>query len=156
MAKLNIRSGGQQFFNVWVKEVDLAYTNFEKRLGLTIESLRASGISNQNIFKRLKADLDAQTDLFSSFSGGIESADADLLHLESQLASSLEVEGGADLFEWVLDPTAEHCGDCLANADKDPMTFEEWQAVGLPGMGNTECGEYCKCSLDPTEVEERG
>jgi hypothetical protein len=149
LAKLGIKSGGKQFFDVWVKEADVAYANLEKQLGLAIESLRASGIKDSEIFARLKADLDNKTDLFSSFSGDVEGANNDLFHLESQLASAEEVAGASDLFEWTLDPTAEHCGDCLANADKEPMSFDEWQAEGLPGMGNTDCGEYCKCSLDP-------
>jgi hypothetical protein len=149
LPKLNVGAQGQEFFKIWVKEVNLAYGNLESQLELTIQSLRASGISDQAIFNRLKADLDAKTDIFSSFNGGIEGANGDLLHLEAQLSSSAEVENAADLFTWTLDPTAQHCGDCLANEAKGEFPFEFWQGLGLPGMGNTECGEFCACSLDP-------
>jgi hypothetical protein len=50
---------------------------------------------------------------------------------------------------WVLDPTAkDHCDDCLANSSMDAQSFGEWESFGLPGSGNTECGEYCKCTLE--------
>lgn len=148
MPKLNPKSG-EQFFKLWVREADLAYNNLEKQLELTIESMRASGISDKAIFDRLKTDLDNNSDLFSSYAGGVEGASADLLHLESQMSSSAEVQDAADLFIWTLDPTAQHCEDCLANAGKGELPFEFWQGLGLPGMGNTACGEFCKCSLDP-------
>jgi hypothetical protein len=153
LPNLNVTSGGKQFFSLWTREADIAYTNLEKQLGLMVDSLRASGISDAAIFDRLKADIEANKDLFASYAGDIESADTDLVHLEAQLASNDEVSDAAEYFTWTLDPTAEHCGDCLANADKDAMSFADWQDEGLPGMGNTECGEYCKCSLDPVGEE---
>jgi hypothetical protein len=153
LAKLGGKSGGKQFFDVWSKEANLAYNNLQGQIDLAITSLRAGGMSDQAIFARLKSDLDNQSDLFSAFSGQIEGANTDLFHLQSQSESNNAVDGASELFEWVLDPEADHCGDCIANAAKEPMSFADWESEGLPGMGNTECGEYCKCSLDPVAPE---
>ena len=52
-------------------------------------------------------------------------------------------------FLWVLDSRAKHCGDCLDMAELNPMTIEDWdfQGVGLPREGGTQCNVGCKCSL---------
>lgn len=52
-------------------------------------------------------------------------------------------------FLWVLDSRAKHCGDCLDMAELNPMTIADWefQGVGLPREGGTQCNVGCKCSL---------
>lgn len=56
-----------------------------------------------------------------------------------------------ELFLWVLDSRAKHCGDCLDMSELNPMTIAEWegQGVGLPREGGTQCNVGCKCSLQP-------
>lgn len=49
---------------------------------------------------------------------------------------------GADQERWVIDPTAENCGDCIA------YQAEGWQAIGyfpFPGDGSTQCLTNCRC-----------
>lgn len=52
---------------------------------------------------------------------------------------------GLDMVEWVLDPTAEHCSDCLQLAVGSPYTIDELDQS--PGDGQTECSVGCRCDL---------
>lgn len=151
MPKANAKD--KQFFKIWDDEASAAYKSLTTEIDLTIRSARASGMSNEAIAQALTRDLENRTGAFKSYSGGVNSAGNDLFHLSAQGASNDGVRNSADLFVWTLDPTADHCGDCLANAEAGEKTFEEWESQGLPGMGSTECGEYCKCSLDPLTEE---
>jgi hypothetical protein len=142
------KSRDKQFFKIWVEEVENAYSSMVKDIDLTIQSARAAGMSDEAISLILKDDLDNRSGVFSSYTGGVNSAGNDLFHLSSQSASNEGIRDASDLFVWTLDPTADHCGDCLANASAGEKTFDEWETQGLPGMGSTECGNYCKCTLD--------
>ena len=55
------------------------------------------------------------------------------------------------LYAWVLDSRAKHCGDCLDMSELEPRTIAEWeeQGVGLPREGGTQCNVGCKCNLEP-------
>jgi hypothetical protein len=143
-------SKDKQFFKIWADEAENAYKSLTKDIDLAIRSARATGMSNEAIAQSLTRDLENRSGAFASYAGGVNSAGNDLFHLTAQGASNDGVRDAADLFVWTLDPTADHCGDCLANAEAGEKTFEAWESQGLPGMGSTECGEYCKCSLDPS------
>jgi hypothetical protein len=51
-------------------------------------------------------------------------------------------------FRWDAEPSAKHCSTC-SDYDGQIKTYDDWQQSGLPGEGLTECGVYCKCSLQP-------
>lgn len=48
---------------------------------------------------------------------------------------------------WVAVPGHEICPDCLQRAG-EIKTLGEWERLGLPGAGKTECGTDCHCILD--------
>ncbi|MEA2113324.1 MAG: hypothetical protein U9P63_01535, partial [Patescibacteria group bacterium] len=56
--------------------------------------------------------------------------------------------GENEKVEWILEPGAEHCDDCLMMSGQIG-TKEELKefGVGLPGQGLTECNVGCKCML---------
>jgi hypothetical protein len=41
------------------------------------------------------------------------------------------------------------CDGCIARHGMKPMTLAEWEVYGLPGSGDTECGDNCRCVLFP-------
>lgn len=51
------------------------------------------------------------------------------------------------LFSWELDPGANHCQDCLDRSSRSPMSYREWELIGLPQSGNTLCNIHCYCKL---------
>jgi hypothetical protein len=50
------------------------------------------------------------------------------------------------LYQWTL-VKDNNCEDCIARANEDPKTMEEWELVGVPQSGATICNEYCGCEL---------
>jgi hypothetical protein len=53
--------------------------------------------------------------------------------------------------EWVLEPTADHCDDCLELAEGSPYLWSELPTV--PG-GDVQCGSNCRCMLRDLETGE--
>ena len=41
------------------------------------------------------------------------------------------------------------CPDCVGRSGYEPMTMEEWEAIGTPKTGATICGSHCMCVLVP-------
>lgn len=57
--------------------------------------------------------------------------------------------GSAVMVWWRLGEAAQHCNDCLSLADASPYNADEMEYMGLaPGSGHTECGAFCRCSLE--------
>ena len=63
-------------------------------------------------------------------------------------------EEGGRLF-WKREETAKHCEDCLEFGDRE---YESWDALiaetgGVWPAHLTECGNNCRCVIEPVEVE---
>lgn len=57
--------------------------------------------------------------------------------------------GSVIMVWWRLGDAQNHCPDCVALADNSPYQLDEVEAMGLaPGSGHTECGAFCRCSLE--------
>lgn len=148
MAKsFNFGAKKNALFNLWAREADAAYERLERELLASIESMRINGVSDKAIFQQLSSDLESRGDVFSKFSGELQGKVDDLLNQTAQLSAVEGLDG--ESFIWVLDPTVqEHCSTCLDNSQAGSHPFEFWADNGLPGMGTTECGIYCRCSLE--------
>jgi hypothetical protein len=73
-----------------------------------------------------------------------------MINTISQIVSNESAREQSEQWIWELDPTAkDHCEDCLRNSGDGEKSFDEWEKIGLPGYGNTECGIYCRCTLTP-------
>lgn len=153
MAKLSVQKKGPMLFEIWAQGANDAYDALLSDMINQIRAMRIMGISDEEIFNRLELSLNNGMDLFSTFKGKLEGITDDLVNVTANLESNAIYEGKDEMLDWELDPTvAEHCATCLENADKVSRTFDEWQMIGLPGMGNTDCGLYCKCQLVPAKV----
>lgn len=146
----NVDQKTSTIFSIWVEDVSTAYDKLEQDLIAKIRAQRLLGMSDEEIFRRLSQDLDAQSDLFSTFKGSIGRSNDSLVNTVSQVESNETIRETAETFIWELDPTAEHhCETCLEYGGQE-KTFDEWEELGLPGYGATECGRYCRCTLTPT------
>ena len=149
MAKFRAEQAESTFFKLSVEKFGSIVEVFDKDVEAFIERMRASGIDEGEIFARISTSLDNGMDMFGSAKGAIEQEIDGLLGTTAQAESNGVFESLEDPLVWELDPTAkEHCVDCLRNSEAGQKTFDEWREIGLPGFGNTECGEYCKCSLE--------
>lgn len=139
----------QTMFQIWTKQADTAYDMLLEDMRNEIIRMRALGISDEEIYSRLTLNLNGKLDMFSKFVGNLEGSQDSLFNTLAQIFSNEEIRQDGAMYTWQLDPTitVDHCEDCLRNSKEAPMTYEEWVAIGLPGMGNTECGDYCKCTL---------
>jgi hypothetical protein len=130
-----------------------------------IRSMRTLGISEQNIFDSINYDIEHQEGIFSRLKGDLErSADKLITRtvqservnelLSESVAEGEEISLSEVLYVWQLDPTViEHCDDCSQNSGMESKTLIEWQSIGIPGSGNTICGDYCRCILVPEKSE---
>ena len=144
MAKVEQKSS--TMFRITASQLDNIFSKFEQDVDANIAKMRLTGMSNEQIFERLTENAKGSMDLFGSFKGAVEKQIDETLGTTAQIESNdFEIE---EMLKWDLDPTVvEHCETCLANADMTPRTFEQWEWIGLPGMGNTDCGIYCRCTL---------
>jgi hypothetical protein len=126
----------------------MAYTRLETEMLGAITRMRLQGIRDREIYSRLSTQLSEGTGVFSSFRGMVNKGGKGLVSMAALNTVHSRFEGLDQKLIWQLDPTAqEHCTDCLMNEGMAARTHEEWMQIGLPGSGNTECGEYCKCLL---------
>lgn len=139
----------QRLFNISLPKIDSLYGVLEEDINAEIQRMRLLGISDAEIYARLETNLNGSMDLFGRFKGALEKEFDTTIGTTAQLEQNSVLEGMQDL-TWQLDPTVqEHCPDCLRNAGSQPKSFDDWALLGLPGAGNTQCGAYCKCSLEP-------
>jgi hypothetical protein len=136
-------------FRITASQMENIFTKFEQDVDANIAKMRLTGMSNEQIFDRLTENAKGSMDLFGTFKGAVEKQIDEILGTTAQLESNdFNLE---ENLKWELDPTViEHCETCLTNADMTPRTFEQWEMIGLPGMGNTDCTIYCKCTLTRT------
>jgi hypothetical protein len=134
-------------FTYWAKKFEASYDLFLSELEAKVRVMQEHQVPDDVIIKILKGEISNEEDVFASLLGKSEKYIDDMSNAVAQSASN-DFDMNEKL-SWVMDPGAEHCNDCLANSQRDPMTFAEWQMVGFPGAGNTECKVYCKCTLEP-------
>jgi hypothetical protein len=150
MAKLSIQRRNSTMFQIWVERANQTLDELDKNLSIQIQRLRVAGMNDSEILSTLSNAINNGAETFADLEGAIGGAVDELASSVSQLASHEGFEEDARLYTWELDPEAkEHCGDCLERSNMEPRNFQEWESVGLPGLGSTECGEYCKCTLLP-------
>jgi hypothetical protein len=134
-------------FRITSSQLENIFTKFEQDVDANIAKMKLMGMSDQQIFERLTENAQGNMDLFGSFKGAVEKQVDETLGVTAQVESNdYDVE---EMLKWNLDPTVvQHCETCLTNAEMTPRNFMQWEEIGLPGMGNTDCGIYCRCTLN--------
>lgn len=138
----------QGLFKVYVEKMDNVYTHFTDNLRTHLLKQRALGISDNEIIKGLQADQENGQGLFKKLAGDIESnIDETSFGLFGSFSNNWN--DTVNLYDWILDPSAEHCDSCLFQAGRGSLPINEFPIPGTqPTEGATNCNEYCKCTLD--------
>lgn len=119
-----------------------------------IRRMKTSGMADMEIEKMLFRDLHEGGQIFGDFrkqakatvKGGLENAGRNEIR-----QSFLDVK----LWDWLGIVDGKICDDCLSRHNMSAQTWEQWEAIGLPGSGATMCGQNCRCILIPSDSVEK-
>ena len=118
--------------------------------------LIAQGMSEAAVESMLLAGADSLTGLFAGARVRIGQAVAQAANAAQHNAylNTLARELGGDVtvtqWQWFKDPSADSCDDCIAR-DGQVRSYTEWEEIGLPGAGGTQCGGNCRCTIAPED-----
>ena len=110
-----------------------------------------AGVNPLTIQQTLVRDMEAGGQIFGSLKSafkhqvawGIEGAEDGALKSETGLQDDTPSD-------WVAIADQGTCDDCLDRANSGSHPYSYWVGIGLPGTGNTICGDYCRCDVVPS------
>jgi hypothetical protein len=115
----------------------------------TMKKWGAAGMSRSEIIDKLEVELSPGGRIFEGIVSNFQNAAGEVVDYVAIEQVHAEWQG-ADEWIWVSVSDESRCEDC-AERDLEVKTWEEWEALGLPGMGTTVCGWRCRCSLEPAD-----
>ena len=149
MAELTAKVKSDRIFSVSLSQTEELFNILEKDIIAEIQRMKSLGIAEDEIFARLSDSLNNGLDFSQRFKGGLGREVDTLLGTTAQIESNEVFSEVKEALAWMLDPSVkEHCDTCLENSEMAAKTYNEWIEIGLPGFGNTDCGQYCRCSLE--------
>lgn len=145
--------------NVAPSTIEIILQGLEKTLNKSIDDyvsavqskaqdMISRGIDPAEVRKLVMADIANNTGDFKQLTGTLGSQVDKALGQTALDTSNEAVKGLTKQFEWVWEPGASHCETCEERNGK-VKSFDDWESIGLPGAGTTDCGIYCKCTLMP-------
>ena len=129
-------------------EMNLNFQIYLSRVRLQAQQLVAAGVDQALILQQLQSDITNSTGTFAQLKGTIGASIDTSLMKTANFSSNLAPLRITNNFRWNWEPSAEHCDTCVGRQGQ-VKSYEDWEAVGLPGSGTTDCGIYCRCSLEP-------
>ena len=124
---------------------------FVERIEQEIAILGRAGMSDAGIIRTLTADLDTGGRIFGEYSRAIKRGIV-LGIMQGFRVGQDAVYGDSVKFRWVSVGSPNICDDCESRIDQ-VLTWNEWEAEGLPASGFSVCKENCYCQLVPEDVE---
>jgi hypothetical protein len=155
MAKSTFKPGiFSNDFTLFAGSVQNAFDDFVNRLNQEAQRRIATGLSPDEAMAQIDADFRNNGPLLRRLTGDIGQAVDFGANTTFQRTSNpvpkITKGKGAPLFEWTLDPAAEHCESCLHQASLPPRSFDDIPLpTQQPTHGDSNCREYCKCTLTP-------
>ncbi len=117
------------------------------KLKQQIKEWAAAGLDEKTILEKLETDFAPGGRTFEAIVKAFGNATGEAVDYVA-VEQVHEEWGGVDRWTWVSNNDANRCEDC-AKLDGEVATWDEWEAMGLPGMGATVCGWRCRCTLEP-------
>lgn len=106
------------------------------------------GVPPDEVYKSLLQDIKDNSGEFKDLTGALGSQIDKALGQTAMDTSNEFISGLSDRYEWVWEPGAQHCDTC-EEYNGQIKSYDEWEKIGLPGAGNTDCTVYCRCTLMP-------
>lgn len=122
-----------------------------------IQWRQSQGDTLEKIQKDLHDDLENGGPLFGEFRKFIKPTSPNSTQrFDDEYAEALSKSSFSDLWVWEnckLKNQKKYpiCQDCLSRHGQ-AKTKKEWEVIGLPKSGHTQCGKKCVCILTPKEL----
>lgn len=140
-------------FRIFLRGFETIADSQQKRVRDFIDQRLALGYSREEIVRQLEIELESSSGIFKELIGAIEKQIDMGLNTVYQVSSNEPLAGVAKLFQWTLDPIAEHCDSCLYQAKLPPRSFDIIPYPSTqPTVGESNCQTYCKCTLEPVNA----
>ena len=119
-----------------------------------IQSMKASGMSDDAIRQVLLADLAEGGRIFGAYKNAVKNTVGSAVGRAGNIAQKMAYSSaGIQEFRWVT-AGSNSCPDCDArNGEVGTMGY--WEAVGLPKSGFSVCQQHCQCP-QPVPVTYKG
>ena len=125
---------------------------FAARVEREIAVLRAAGATESGIIGAIRRDYETNGRIFGELRNSIKRGVVLGIMQSSRLGQSSIYGDSITTFKWVTSQGNKVCEDCQRRAGT-VATWEEWEAIGMPGTGWSRCGGYCYCMLVPEGVK---
>ncbi|TAK57879.1 MAG: hypothetical protein EPO24_09430 [Bacteroidetes bacterium] len=134
-------------FQLYVARINNTFQEFENELRLYLIEQRLSGKSDATILSELVESQNNGRGIFKDLAGAIEKR-VDGTGFKLFQHASNNFADTRTKYVWQLDPSAEHCDSCLYQASRGELGINEFPIPGSQEThGETNCNEYCKCTL---------
>jgi hypothetical protein len=123
-----------------------------QRIEQALKQWAAAGMSEDNIVARLEDEVSPGGRMFESIMKSFRNSTGEVVDYVTveEVHSNWE---GEDRWIWIAVNDENRCEDC-SDRNEEVKSWDEWEALGLPGMGTTVCSWRCRCSLEPAELAE--
>ena len=141
----------RNFFRVFVRGVNTMADQIEADIRQYFDEQVALGRDPMDILTELEDSRKNGLGLIKSIVGRVEGKVDFGTNTVFQLASNEPLKQSSGLFNWVLDPMAEHCDSCLWQSKQEPRPWDQMPFPTSQEDHGTNCGRYCKCTIEPAE-----
>tara|TARA_Y100000592_G_scaffold29212_1_gene46606 strand:- start:9787 stop:11268 length:1482 start_codon:yes stop_codon:yes gene_type:complete len=134
--------------------------SFALNIEKSVANMAQTGMSMNLIEDVLTEDMQTGGKIFGQLRNNIKETTAKAINQSSRLGQYSTYFANPELlmdspseskpmkFMWVTVAGHKVCRDCISRSGRI-KTFDEWSTDGLPGAGQTVCGGYCYCIIDP-------
>lgn len=137
-------------FSIYTAGLETIASTIPEKMANYVRSQIILGRSRQEIFEQLEREQAGGTGFYADILSSVNKELDAILNREYQVASNEQL--GTGLVKWTLNPDAEHCDSCLHQASLPPRLISEIPLpTTQPTHGETNCGIYCKCTLEPID-----
>lgn len=134
------------------RRVKDAVDTFTQEIRQEIRALRQAGVSNTEIGRIIKTDLDRNGRIFGRLVNNIKRGIVSGIMQAYRVGQDNIYGNSVAKYKWVSVGSPRICPDCKKRIGKID-TWDAWVSVGLPASGFSVCKSYCYCQLIPTDIE---
>jgi hypothetical protein len=142
-------TSGSNFFRVFNQGFASMAEQMERDIQQYFREQVALGRNPLDVIAELEDSRKNDLGLLRKITGGVEGRLISGGNMAFQEAANKLPDG---LYEWELDPFAEHCDSCLYQSQQGPREFSEIPIPSTqPTHGKDNCTSYCKCQIVPAK-----